>query len=124
MQIQTLITETVNNISSVADLSANNFEIMEKVRNVFGEIADSVSDMAQHNQSLHTGLRQFTAAKENMTSAFTEINDSSTACLTYSEQAMQISLQQIETVSQLREFAQRLDVLSTELENNVRAFKM
>ncbi len=50
--------------------------------------------------------------------------DSSTACLTYSEQAMQISLQQIETVSQLREFAQRLDVLSTELEENVRAFKM
>lgn len=124
VQIQTLIAETVNDISSVADLSANNFEIMEKVRTVFGEIAGSVSDMERHNQSLHTGLRGFTAAKENITSAFEEIDGSSTACLTYSGQAMEISLKQIDTVSQLREFAQRLDTLSTELEENVRSFKM
>lgn len=122
-QVQSQINETVTEIKEVAELSASNFQVTEKVRGVFGSIAESVSDMDRRNHSLHTGLGEFTAAKENITSAFEKIDESSAACLEYSDQAMQISLRQSQAVSQLKGFAQRLDELSEELGEKVKTFK-
>lgn len=122
MEIQSQIDMTVTEIGDVAGLFAQNTQITGKVRGTFDEIAASIEDMDQRNHKLYSGLQEFVAAKEDITEAFGSINVSSESCLTYSDQAMQISMQQIQAVSQLKEFAQRLDDLAAGLSGKVRSF--
>lgn len=120
--IQSQIDETVSEIEAVTDLFAQNARITDKVRRAFDEIADSMADMDSRNHMLHDGLREFVSARENITEAFENIHKDSDRCLDYSEQAMQISAQQIETVAQLEAFAGRLDSLGAELNDKVNLF--
>lgn len=122
MEIQSQIDETVAEIEDVAELFAHSSGITGKVRKSFDEIAGSIADMDSRNQVLYTGLEGFVAAKENITEAFERIDSGSDSCLTYSEQAMQISMQQIQAVSQLKDFAVKLDNLAVELNDKVSAF--
>ncbi len=122
MEIQSQIDETVTEIENVAGLFAQNTQITGKVRGTFDDIAASVEDMDQRNHELYSGLQEFVAAKEDITEAFGSIDASSESCLSYSDQAMRISMQQIQAVSQLRDFAQRLDGLAVGLSDRVRSF--
>lgn len=122
VEIQSQIDETVYEIEDVAKLFAQNTQITGKVRNTFDDIAASIEDMDQRNHELYNGLKEFVAAKEDITEAFGNIHVSSESCLDYSEQAMQISMQQIQAVSQLKDFAQKLDDLSAGLSDRVSSF--
>lgn len=122
MEIQAQIEETVSEIEDVAKLFTQSAQITGKVRGTFDEIAASVTDMDNRNQVLYNGLQEFVAAKEDITEAFESIDSSSKYCLDYSEQAMQISVQQISAVSQLKDFAQKLDNLVAELNDKVNSF--
>lgn len=122
LEIQSQIEETVSEIEDVAGLFTQNTQITSKVRGTFDEIADSIADMDNRNQALYSGLQEFVAAKEDITEAFESIDSSSKYCLDYSEQAMQISVQQITAVSQLKNFARRLDDLAAELNDKVSSF--
>ena len=122
MEIQSQIDETVTEIENVAGLFAQNTQITGKVRGTFDDIAVSVEDMDQRNHELYSGLQEFVAAKEDITEAFGSIDASSESCLSYSDQAMRISMQQIQAVSQLRDFAQRLDGLAAGLSDRVKSF--
>ena len=122
MEIQSQIDETVREIEGVAKLFAQSTQITGKVRGTFDDIAASIEDMDQRNHELYNGLKEFVAAKEDITEAFGSIDVSSESCLNYSEQAMQISMQQIQAVSQLKDFARRLDDLSADLSGRVKSF--
>lgn len=122
MEIQDQIEETVSEIEGVAKLFTQSAQITGKVRGTFDEIAASVTDMDNRNQVLYNGLQEFVAAKEDITEAFENIDNSSKYCLDYSEQAMRISVQQIAAVSQLKDFARKLDNLVTELNDKVNSF--
>lgn len=122
-EIQDQIEETVAEIEDVAKLFTQSAQITGKVRGTFDEIAASVTDMDNRNHVLYNGLQEFVAAKEDITEAFESIDSSSKYCLDYSEQAMQISVQQITAVSQLKDFAQKLDGLALELNDKVSSFK-
>ncbi len=122
LEIQSQIEETVSEIEDVAGLFTQNTQITGKVRGTFDEIAASIADMDNRNQALYSGLQEFVAAKEDITEAFESIDSSSKYCLDYSEQAMQISVQQITAVSQLKNFARRLDDLAAELNDKVSSF--
>lgn len=123
MEVQSQINETVSEIEDVATMLTKSSQVTGKVRSIFDEIAGSVADMDSHNHVLYDGLREFVSAKENITDAFESIDSSSGYCLTYSTQAMQISIQQVETISRLKEFAGRLDVLAAELNEKVSSFQ-
>lgn len=123
MEIQSQIDETVREIEGVAKLFAQNTQITGKVRGTFDDIAASIEDMDQRNRELYNGLKEFVVAKEDITEAFGSIDASSESCLNYSEQAMQISMQQIQAVSQLKDFAKRLDDLSADLSSRVKSFR-
>lgn len=123
-QVQSLIRETVIEIRDVAKLSESNFQISKKAQKIFEDIADSVSNLDKDNQVLHTGLNEFTEAKENITDAFEEIENSLTVYLSCAKQAMKISLLQINTVSKLKGFAEKMDKLSEELEENAKPFQV
>lgn len=122
VEIQSQIEETVSEIEDVAKLFTQSTQISGKVRSTFDEIAASITDIDSRNHMLYDGLKEFVTAKEDITEAFESIDNSSGACLTYSEQAMQISVQQISAVSQLKDFARRLDELAIELRNKVSSF--
>ena len=122
IEIQSQIDETVREIEGVAKLFAQSTQITGKVRGTFDDIAASIEDMDQRNHELYNGLKEFVAAKEDITEAFGSIDVSSESCLNYSEQAMQISMQQIQAVSQLKDFARRLDDLSADLSGRVKSF--
>lgn len=122
MEIQSQIDETVAEIEDVAGLFAQNTQITGKVRGTFDDIAVSIEDMDQRNHGLYSGLQEFVAAKEDITEAFGNIDVSSESCLSYSDQAMQISMQQIQAVSQLKDFARRLDDLAAGLSDRVKSF--
>lgn len=121
-EIQAQIDETVSEIEDVADEFAHNSSITGKVRSNFDEIAGSIADMDQRNQVLYGGLEKFETAKESIIEAFRGIDQSSQSCLGYSEQAREISVSQIQSVTQLREFADNLDHLAEELKCEVNAF--
>lgn len=70
MEIQSQIDETVTEIEDVARLFAQNTQITGKVRGTFDDIADSIEDMDQRNHELYGGLKEFVAAKEDITEAF------------------------------------------------------
>lgn len=123
VEIQSQIDETVSEIEDVAGLFTQNTQITGKVRGTFDDIAASIGDMAQRNHELYSGLKEFVAAKEDITEAFGSIDVSSESCLTYSDQAMQISMRQIQSVSQLKDFARRLDDLATGLSDRVSSFR-
>lgn len=122
MEIQSQIDETVAEIEEVAKLFVQNTQITGKVRGTFDDIASSIEDMDQRNHDLYNGLKEFVTAKEDITEAFGSIDASSESCLSYSGQAMQISMQQIQAVSQLKDFARRLDNLSADLSDRVASF--
>lgn len=122
MEIQAQIDETVAEIEDVAGLFAQNTQITGKVRGTFDDIAASIEDMDQRNHGLYGGLQEFVAAKEDITEAFGNIDVSSESCLSYSDQAMQISMQQIQAVSQLKDFARRLDDLAAGLSDRMKSF--
>lgn len=122
VEIQSQIEETVSEIEDVAKLFTQSTQISGKVRSTFDEIAASITDIDSRNHMLYDGLKEFVTAKEDITEAFESIDNSSGACLTYSEQAMQISVQQITAVSQLKAFARKLDDLAIELRNKVSSF--
>lgn len=122
VEIQSQIDETVAEIEDVAEIFSNSSEITGKVRTTFDEIADSIGDMDDRNRNLYSGLAEFVTAKQNITDSFGSIHESSENCLAYSEQAMQISVQQINTVSRLKGFAVRLNDLAAELNDKVGAF--
>lgn len=123
IEIQTKINGTVLEIENVAKMLAQSAQITGRVRGTFDEIATTVGDMDSHNRVLYGGLQEFVAAKENITGAFEDIDSSSGYCLTYSEQAMQISMQQVQAISQLKDFAGRLDLLASELGDKVNSFQ-
>ena len=122
VEIQSQIDVTVTEIEDVAGLFTQNSEITQKVRGTFDDIAVSIVDLDGRNRTLYGGLEEFVTAKENITEAFESIDGSSEYCLTYSEQAMQISIQQSTAVSQLKDFARRLDDLAVELNDKVGSF--
>lgn len=122
VEIQSQIDLTVSEIETVAEFFAQNSKIADRVRTSFGEIAGSIADMDDRNHVLYGGLQEFVTAKENITGAFRSIDDGAGSCLTYSEQAMQNSARQIKAVSQLEEFAGKLDKLSAELNEKVSSF--
>lgn len=121
-EIQAQIDGTVSEIEGVADMFARNVRIIDKVHHSFDDIADCVADMDNRNQVLYDGLREFVAAKEDITEAFESIHKDSAECLDYSQQATNISAQQIQTISQLETFAGRLDGLAAELDDKVNSF--
>lgn len=123
MEIQSQITETVEEIEDVAALLTQGSQVTSQVRVTFDEIAGAVSDMDHHNQTLYGGLREFVEAKENITDAFESIDSSSGCCLTYSEQAMQISEKQVQVISRLKDFAGKLEELAGELHDKVSSFQ-
>ena len=122
VEIQSQIDVTVTEIEDVAGLFTQNSEITQKVRGTFDDIAVSIVDLDGRNRTLYGGLEEFVTAKENITETFESIDGSSEYCLTYSEQAMQISIQQSTAVSQLKDFARRLDDLAVELNDKVGSF--
>lgn len=121
-EIQSQIDMTVSEIEDVAQEFAQNSSITGKVRSNFDEIAASMADMNQRNQILYGGLEEFETAKESIVEAFKEVDQSSQSCLSYSEQAMEISEGQVQSVTQLKDFADRLDHLAEELKCEVNAF--
>lgn len=121
-EIQSQIDETVTEIGGVAELFSRNSRVTGKVRAAFAEIADSVADIDRRNMTLYDGLAGFVAAKEDITGAFGSIDGGLDNCLTYSGEAMQISTQQTESVSQLKDFARRLDGLAEALTDKVNTF--
>lgn len=123
MEIQAQINETVSEIEDVAALLSQGSQVTSKVRITFDEIAGTVSDIDQHNRVLYNGLQEFVEAKENITDAFENIDSSSSYCLTYSEEAMQISEKQVQVISQLKEFAGRLEHLASELHDQIGSFQ-
>lgn len=123
IEIQSQINGTVSEIENVAKMLTQSAKITGRVRSTFDEIAGTIGDMDSHNQVLYGGLQEFVAAKENITDAFEDIDSSSGYCLTYSEQAMQISVQQVQAISQLKDFAGRLDLLASELGDKVNSFQ-
>lgn len=123
IEIQAQINDTVSDIEGVAALLSQGSQVSAKVRSTFDEIAGTVSDMDAHNRMLYSGLQEFVEAKENITDAFENIDSSSGCCLTYSEQAVQISEKQVQIISQLKEFAGRMENLASELNEKVSAFQ-
>lgn len=123
MEIQAQINETVSEIEDVAALLSQGSQVTSMVRITFDEIAGTVSDIDQHNRVLYNGLQEFVEAKENITDAFENIDSSSGYCLTYSEEAMQISEKQVQVISQLKEFAGRLEHLASELHDQIGSFQ-
>lgn len=121
-EIQSQIDETAAEIGGVAELFARNSRVTGKVRETFAEIADSVADIDQRNTALYDGLAGFVSAKEDITGAFGSIDGGLDNCLTYSEQAVQVAMGQTEAVSQMKDFARRLDWLAEMLTNKVNTF--
>lgn len=124
MEIQSKINDTVSEIGNVAQMLTQSARITGRVRGTFDEIAGSVAEMDRHNHVLYSGLQAFVTAKENITEAFESIDSGSGYCLTSSEQAMEISARQVQTISQLKEFAGRLDRLAVELHDKVGSFRV
>lgn len=122
MEIQSQIDGTVAEIENVAEMFSQESRITGHVRETFDEIAESIADMDRRNQVLYSGLEEFVTAKENITDAFGSIDNDSEQCLAYSEQAMHVSVEQIQTVSRLKDFAVRLDKLAVELNDKVSVF--
>ncbi len=122
VEIQDQINATVSEIGDVARMLEQSAEITGNVRGTFEKMAGSVEEMDRHNHALYGGLQEFVAAKENITDSFERIDSGSGCCLTYSEQAMQISMQQVQTISRLKDFAGRLDRLAVELHDKVSSF--
>lgn len=124
MEIQSQINETVAEIGDVAQMLEQSEKITGNVRGTFDEMAGSVEEMDRHNHALYGGLQEFVTAKENITESFERIDSGSGCCLTYSEQAMQISAQQVQTITRLKDFAGRLDQLAVELHDKVSSFRV
>lgn len=123
-EIQSQVGETVKEIERVVGLFGKNTAVSEKVSSFFNEINASIESMDGHNQKLEEGLRAFVEAKDNITTAFGAIEESTASCLTYSEQALGITVKQTEAVSQLKEFAQKWEALSGELSDKLKGFKV
>lgn len=123
-EIQSQINETVAEIGDVAQMLEQSERITGNVRGTFDKMAGSVEEMDRHNHTLYGGLQEFVTAKENITDSFERIDSGSESCLTYSEQAMQISTQQVQTISRLKDFAGRLDRLAVELHDKVSSFRV
>ncbi len=71
---------------------------------------------------MYNGLQEFLEVKETITDAFENIDSSLGCSLTYSEQAMQISEKRVQIISQLKEFAGRMENLASESNDKVSAF--
>lgn len=122
-EIQSQIGETVHDIEGVAGLFEKNTVVSEKVRGFFDEVHASIETMDGYNRELQGGLQAFVEAKDNITAAFGDIAESTGSCLSYSEQALDITVKQTEAVSQLKEFAQKLEAMSGELNEKMESFK-
>lgn len=123
-EIQSQISRTVNDIKNSAGLFENNSMVAGKVQNIFDEIDTYITVLDGHNQKLDTGLQRFVEAKDNITTAFEAIEDNTSSCLSYSEQALHITVEQTTSVVQLKEFAQELDDLSRNLNKKLEEFKI
>lgn len=122
-EIQSQIGETVKDIENVAGLFENNTMVSQRAGSFFDGIHSSVESMNGHNQALQDGLQAFVEAKDNITTAFGVIEESTGSCLAYSEQALEITVKQTEAVSQLKEFAGKLEALSGELNEKMEGFQ-
>lgn len=122
-EIQSQIGETVSDIENVAGLFEKNTTVSEKVSGIFDEIEASIESMDEYNRELQGGLLAFVEAKNNITAAFGVIEESTGSCLSYSEQALDITVKQTEAVTQLKEFARKLENLSEELNEKMKSFK-
>lgn len=122
-EIQLQIGETVKDIENVAGLFENNTMVSQRAGSFFDGIHSSVESMNGHNQALQDGLQAFVEAKDNITTAFGVIEESTGSCLAYSEQALEITVKQTEAVSQLKEFAGKLEALSGELNEKMEGFQ-
>ncbi len=123
MEIQSQISETVKDIENVADLSEKSTVVSQQVGSLFDGINTSVESMDGNNQGLQSGLCAFVEAKDNITTAFQAIEESTDSCLAYSAQALDITVKQAEAVSQLKEFAQKLGAMSGELNDKLEGFQ-
>lgn len=122
-EIQSQIGETVKDIENVAGLFEKNTLVSQQAGSFFDGVNASVESMNGHNQELQDGLCAFVEAKDNITTAFGAIEESTGSCLAYSEQALDITVKQTEAVSQLKEFARRLETLSGELNDKLEGFQ-
>jgi len=123
-QIQSQIGETVSDIENATELFETNSAVAGKVQMFFDETRESITVMDKCNQELYMGLQAFEEAKNDITTAFGAIEDSTDCCRSYSEQAMHTTVRQTEAVLRLKEFAQRLDTLSEELNVKLEEFKV
>ncbi len=123
-EIQSQIGRTVNDIKSSVGLFEINSTVAEKVENIFDEINNYITILDGHNQKLDIGLQKFVEAKNNITTAFEAIEDNTSSCLSYSEQALHITIEQTTSIVHLKEFAQELDSLSKNLNKKLEEFKI
>ena len=114
----------VNDIKSSVGLFEINSTVAEKVENIFDEINNYITILDGHNQKLDIGLQKFVEAKNNITTAFEAIEDNTSSCLSYSEQALHITIEQTTSIVHLKEFAQELDSLSKNLNKKLEEFKI
>ncbi len=122
-EIQSQIGETVKDIENVAGLFEKNTMVSQRAGSFFDGINSSIGSMNGYNQDLQSGLCAFVEAKDNITTAFGVIEESTGSCLAYSEQALDITVKQTEAVSQLKEFARKLEALSVELNEKLEGFQ-
>ncbi len=123
MEIQSQIGETVKDIEDVVGLFEKNSTVSQQVGSFFDGINMSVESLNGNNQELQSGLCAFVEAKDDITTAFQTIEENTGSCLDYSAQALDITVKQAEAVSQLKEFAQKLETMSGELNNKLEGFQ-
>lgn len=123
-EILSQINDTVKEIDHVAGLFEQNAAIARKVYEIFETVSDTISNISRGNHDLSDGLQEFIQAKDNITSSFEDIDNNTGVCLTYSEQVLEASGEQVNAVSHLRDFADKLDTLAAELKEKTEMFKM
>lgn len=123
-EIQGQIGSTVGEIKSSADLFAHNSEIADNVHKMFGELALVVAGMDEKNQVFRRGLEEFVRTENDITDSFVEIDKGANSCLGYSRQALEIAVEQAQSVLRLKEFEEKLNQLSIQLNAKTEMFKV
>lgn len=123
-EIQGQIGLTVNQIKASADLFGRNSDVAENVHKTFGEFARIIVEMDGQNQVLYQRLREFIQTGDDIMGSFAEIDSGTDSCLSYSRQALQVAVEQAQAVLQLKDFGEKLNVLSLELHKKAEMFKV
>jgi methyl-accepting chemotaxis protein len=123
-EVQAQIAETVRDLHEVAEKFEENARLAGEMHSVFGNIEGSIRSMGAEDQALSDKLQSFLYAEEDINNSFAEINKNANNCSTYSNQALQISAKQANSVSALKGFTEKLDAMSTELTAKAETFQL